>query len=534
MKKQQKNRIYRTITVILLVTTLLASLTACKGSNGVNSVEPEPGEFNKEGLPIVDKPVTLKVLTVRWVSMGDSFTENQWLKDLEKNTNVKIEWQVMSSNDWSERKSIMLASGTLPDIILGSQTFGDADIVNNLSLFRPLDDYIEQNMPNLKAAMEETPEMKKISTFPDGKIYSLPARLPSRPKSSRQPVINKTWLDKLGLKVPDTIDDLYNVLKAFKEQDPNGNGKQDEIPFIELSNDLISPFGIADLNNNFMVVKDGNAVYYPISEEYKEGLKWESKLFKDGLLDKEVFTQDETMRSAKFLNPDAPIVGFSYQWTPDAMFGKWSDQYVTIPPIAGPDGKRYTVGNPYGMNLERNELLITTSCKYPEIAARWADQFYTNEASIQNFWGAIGTVIKKNDNGTYTLMDPPTGTSADAWYWEQSLRDFGPKYVNPAFEKTIFLNPKTGDGLKLQLDKLGSNYTTPPFPNVMYTAEEFQELPTLTTDIDSYVNTMRAQFIISGDIDEQWDDYVKQLRGMGLEKMVKIRTDAFSRYMGVE
>lgn len=136
-------------------------------------------------------------------------------------------------------------------------------------------------------------------------------------------MINKSWLDKLGLKVPDTIDDLYNVLKAFKEQDPNGNGKQDEIPFIELSNDLISPFGIADLNNNFMVVKDGNAVYYPISEEYKEGLKWESKLFKDGLLDKEVFTQDETMRSAKFLNPDAPIVGFSYQWTPDAMFGKW-------------------------------------------------------------------------------------------------------------------------------------------------------------------------------------------------------------------
>lgn len=169
MKKQQKNRIYRTITVILLVTTLLASLTACKGNSGINSVEPEPGEFNKEGLPIVEKPVTLKVLTVRWVSMGESFTENQWLKDLEKNTNVKIEWQVMSSNDWSERKSIMLASGTLPDIILGSQTFGDADIVNNLSLFRPLDDYIEHNMPNLKAAMAETPEMKKSAPFLTGK-----------------------------------------------------------------------------------------------------------------------------------------------------------------------------------------------------------------------------------------------------------------------------------------------------------------------------------------------------------------------------
>ncbi|MDH6370185.1 putative aldouronate transport system substrate-binding protein [Paenibacillus sp. PastF-3] len=534
MSQDSKQKTAKKWTVGLLAAAMVFGIAGCGGKDGNNAATSETSSYNKEGLPIVNEPVTLKVLTVRWGSMGDTFTQNQWLKDLEKNTNVKIEWQVMSSNDWAEQKSILLASGTLPDIILGNQTFGDSDIVNNLSFFRPLDDYIEKNMPNLKAAMEETPELKKISTFPDGKIYSLPTRLPSRPKSSRQPVINKTWLDKLGLKTPETIDELYNVLKAFKEQDPNGNGKKDEIPFIEIGNDLISPFGIADLNNNNMIIKDGKAIYFPVSEAFKEGLKWENKLYAEGLLDKEVFTQDDTMRSAKFQNPDAPIVGFTYQWTPDAVFGKWSDQYVTIPPIAGPDGKRYTIGNPIGMSLNRNELLITTSSKYPEVAARWADQFYTNEASIQNFWGAIGTVIKKNDDSTYTLMDPPAGTSADAWYWDQSLRDFGPKYVSPSFEQKIVLNPESGDGLKLQLDKLGSEYVTEPFPNVMYTSDEFEELPTLTTDIDGYVNTMRAQFISKGGIDEGWDDYVKQLNKMGLEKLVKIRTDAYSRYMSVK
>lgn len=535
MVKQSRKFTAKKLATGLLAAVMVAGLAGCSGNNKENnSAASDTGSFNKEGLPIVSEPVTLKVLTVRWGSMGDTFTQNQWLKDLETNTNVKIDWQVMSSNDWAEQKSIMLASGTLPDVVLGDQTFSDSDIVNNLSYFRPLDDYIDQYMPNLKAAMEETPDMKKISTFPDGKIYSMPARLPSRPMSSRQPVINKTWLDKLGLKVPDTIDDLYNVMKAFKEQDPNGNGKQDEIPYIEVSNDLISPFGIADLNNNNMLVKDGKAVYYPTSEEYKEGLKWENKLYNEGLLDKELFTQDDTMRSAKFQNPDAPVVGFSYQWTPDAVFGKWGDQYETIPPIAGPDGKRYTIGNPIGMNLARNELLITSSCKTPEIAARWADQFYTNEASIQNFWGAIGTVIQKNDDGTYTLMDPPAGTSADAWYWDQSLRDFGPKYVSPAFEKNIVLSAESGDGLKLQLDKLGSEYVTEPFPNVMYTAEEFQELPTLTTDIDTYVNTMRAQFISKGGIDEGWEAYVKKLNDMGLEKLLKIRTEAYGRYVSVK
>ncbi|MGV2787389.1 ABC transporter substrate-binding protein, partial [Clostridium perfringens] len=177
-----------------------------------------------------------------------------------------------------------------------------------------------------------------------------------------------------------------------------------------------------------------------------------------------------TMSTAKHQTPDAALIGFSTQWVPDAVFGKWKDQYIAIPSIAGPDGKRYQGGEPQGMSLRRNEFLITTSNKYPEISARFADQFYTNEASIQNFWGAIGTVIQKNDDGTFTLMSPPEGTSADAWYWEQSVRDFGPKYVSPSFEKNIILDETTGDGLKLVIDKLGSDYVTTPFPNVMYSA----------------------------------------------------------------
>lgn len=124
------------------------------------------------------------------------------------------------------------------------------------------------------------------------------------------------------------------------------------------------------------------------------------KLYAEGLIDQELFTQDSTMSTAKHQNPDAAIIGFSNQWIPDAAFGKWKDEYVAIPPIAGLDGKRYQSGDPVGLSLRRNELLITTSCKYPEIAVRWAEQFYTNEASIQNFWCAIGTVIQKNDDGT--------------------------------------------------------------------------------------------------------------------------------------
>lgn len=539
MGMKYRNRAYRLklLTSVVLASTLLLGLIGCSNETAEEPQAVDEAVFNQEGLPIVNEPITLDVLTVRWGNMGDTFTQNQWLKDLEQQTNVKINWQVMSSNDWGEQKSIMLASGTLPDVILGDAVFSDSDIVNNLAYFRPLDEYIDQYMPNLKAAMEETPELKKISTFPDGQIYSLPARLPSRPKSMNQPIINKAWLDRLGLEVPETTDELYQVLKAFKEQDPNGNGKQDEIPISgsgDISSDLLSPFGITDINASSMMIQDGKPVFYPVTEQYKEAIKWAHQLYAEGLIDPELFTQDNTMSTAKHQNPDAALIGFTNQWIPDAVFGKWKDEYEAIPTLAGPDGQRYQAGDPVGLSFRRNELLITTSSKYPEVVARWADQFYTNEASIQNFWGAIGTVIEKKDDDTYALMSPPEGTSADAWYWEQSLRDFGPKYVSPSFEQNIILDETVGDGLKLVIDKLGADYVTTPFPNVMYSSEEFQELPTLTTDIDGYVRTNRAKWITEGTIDEEWDGYLKQLNDMGLERLVQIRTEAYARYTSVQ
>lgn len=490
---------------------------------------------NKTGMPIVDEQITLDVLTVRWGSMGDTFTQNQWIKDLETRTNIKVEWQVQSANDWAEQKSILLASGTLPSVILGSETFKDADISNNVSYFMPLADLIDGYMPNLTAAFAANPELKKEVTSPDGNIYSMPRKLPARPIAQWQPSINKKWLDNLKLEVPTTMDELYTVLKAFKDEDANGNGdKNDEIPVtskaLELS--MLSPYEYNDPIQTNVVMLDGKPAFYPTSTQYKEGIKYMQKMYADGILDQEMFTQDESMVTAKKQNADIAIVGFAYQWTPDATVAH-QEEYIAIAPLKGPDGKAYSSGDPNGcMAIGRNELEITTFCKTPEAAARWADEFYTPEASVQNFWGAIGTVLQENADKTYELLPPPEGTSADAWYWDQSLRDFGPKYVPNDFSKNLKLPTDSGDGFKLEISKMAEEFVTVPFPNVMYTEDEFAELPTLTTDIDEFVLTTRAQWITKGGIDEGWDAYAKKLNDMGLEDLMKIRTDAYNRYIG--
>lgn len=534
-----------------LAATMALSMAAC-GNKGEKPSTPdnsgngttvngttvtEDGNFNETGMPIVNEPVTLTVLTTRWGNMGDSFKNNEFLTQLEKDSNVKIEWQVQSLNDWGEQKGIMLAGGELPDIIFGSQTFNDADIMNNSELFLPLDDLVDKYMPNYKQALTEMPDMKKASTFPDGKMYSFAKNLPKRPIACNQPIINKQWLDNLGLAEPTNIDELYTVLKAFKEQDANGNGDpNDEIPISGskgISVDFMNPFGVvSDMNNYKVTVKDdGSLEYYPTSDAYKEGIKWMNKLYAEGIIDPESFTQDDSMLTAKRQDPNIARVGFEYAWTQDANFGQWSSQYKVIAPIAGPDGKAYTGGDPNGVfSILRNEAMITSFCKNPEVAARWIDEFYTGEASIQNFWGGIGTVITKNDDGTYVLNDPPEGTSADAWYWDSSLRDFGPKYVSKEFSDKIILSSESGDGLKVELSKMAEDTVTKCYPSVMFTNEENEERPTLTTDIDKYVDTTRARWITEGGVDEEWDAYIEQLNGMGLEDLLKIYKDAYDRY----
>jgi putative aldouronate transport system substrate-binding protein len=536
----------QTAGAVIAALTALGVLGGCSGKTSGSAAGPSGGGgaaqspaaeigFHETGLPIVDTPIKLKAITMRWGSMGNTFESNAFLRQLEQDSNVDIVWEVKSSSDWNEQKSLLFASRDMPDIAIGNQTFTTTDISSNRDYFIPLDGLIDAYMPNLKAAFAETPELRRACTAPDGKIYTLPARLPARPITRNMLIINKAWLDRLGLAEPQTLDELYQVLKAFKEQDANGNGDpNDEIPCTDgYGMDFLTPFGILDCNETNLMIKDGKVVDIRAIPEYREGIAFMARLYADGLLDPEMFTQDDTMRNGKYQSPGVSRVGMSFQWTPDAVFGAWSGEYIALAPLIGPDGKRYAQGDPNGVwAISGNEMAITTACAYPEAAARWADQFYTNEAAIQNFWGPIGVVIKANSDGTYELNTPPAGTSADAWYWDQSLRDFGPGYASPAFESMLKLNPESGDGFKLEIDRLSREYVSPPFPRISYTADELDELAILSSDIASYMDRSRSKWITEGGVAEEWEAYMAQLNRMGLERYLAIHEAAYRRYMG--
>jgi putative aldouronate transport system substrate-binding protein len=478
---------------------------------------------------------SFKVTTVRWSDWGDDFTKG-FLEEAQENAGIEIDWDVHIASDWGEKKSVLIASGDLPDAFLGSNAFNDAEIAQNQSLFIPLEEMIEAHMPNLTRIMQEDPKIRAMITSPDGHIYGLPKKLPMRPITSNQLFINQTWLDNLGLDLPDTYEDFIDVLTAFKEEDANGNGDlNDEIPygvgnFSEIFS-FILPFDnrMGADNTYDMTVKEGVPTFLRTEESYRDGLAWMHEAYQNGLIDPELFTADTSMSDAKRMNKDNALVGVAAGWTADATFGLHAQEYVALPPLKGPDGNRYVISDPDHYNYGRNELLITTSCSNPEELLKWADQFYTDDASIQTFYGSFGVGTEK-DGENYTVLPPQDGKSADEWAWIQSLRDFGPKYVDDDFNDRVEIDTSQGDGLKLLLDEEMREYALPAFPNVIYTQEELARLSAVFIDLSSYINQISAKWVVEGGIEDEWDDYLAQLETMGLTEFMEIQQEAFSRY----
>lgn len=537
MKKKQLRK-----GVSLALTAAMAAglLTGCQG------------EKAKEGGSADNKEVpTYTIATVRWTDTWPTdFLESGIMKELEEKHGINIEWQIYYNSDWAEQKSLLLASGDLPDAFLGSITLNASDVAQNKASFLELTDLVnEENMPNLMKAFEKDPELKAITTDRDGKIYSLPKKLPLRPEVCGNPLyINKEWLDNLGLEVPTTYKELEEVLEKFITEDADKDGDpNNEIGFSNsastalLSGDLrtiLSPFGtMVSRADNYMGLNgDGEAVFMPVQENYKEAVKWMHELWEKGILDPEYFTQDSSMFTSKKQAEGGSKVGLLHGWTADAEAGINASQFVPLEAVEGYDGNHYVENASNYLDISDRELLITKDCKEPEKLLAWADDFYDDLVSLQTFYGSISDgCVTDNGDGTYAVNSPEDGSSLDTSAWSYSLRDFGPKYMNPEFYDKISIPEDQGDGIKLKEDELNAKYVTTDknvgFPMVQYTDEELAQLTTLGTDIYKYCEAQYAHWVVDGGIEEEWDSYLKQLDSMGVQELIKIQETAYASYL---
>jgi putative aldouronate transport system substrate-binding protein len=511
-----------------------------KSEEKTGSVEvAPPGQF-----PIVSEKVTLNVLMGGTTQVED-FNTNEFTKWYEEKTNVQAVFEVLPVQGGDDKLNLILASGDYPDILMSTGlTASQIMLYGSQGMFIPLNDYIEEYGFEIKKVFEdpETSYAKEVLTNPDGNIYAMPdINQCYHCSNNRKLWIYEPWLKELGLEMPSNLEEYADVLRAFKNNDPNGNGSADEVPLSSEKNSLIAFFMNSFIycdGNRSMLLYDGKIDVSFNKPEWKEGLKYLKGLYDEGLIDPESFTQDWDQLRQLGENPNEVILG-SATGLHMGMFtqfygesGRWLE-YVAVPPLYNGDKKPTTQHDPYQVSPD---TVITDKCQYPEVAVRWIDGMYEYEAVMRSIFGRPdeewipaeeGDIGINGEPAIYKLLVPWAETVQNITWAQQ-----GPQVRSNTFRMGETAKPE--EPLETILYEATKQYE--PFnpdrdqlvPPVVFTEEQASELTDLEVTILDYVNQMAARFITGdADIDSEWDTYVKTLDDMNLARFIEIYQEAY-------
>lgn len=524
--------------VIVLASTIV--LGACGSKNTVSSPD---YELKKVSFPLKDK-VTLKFMTSSSTLAPKDPNQKLILKRLEKETGVKIEWTNYQS-DFAEKRNLDISSGDLPDAIHNDGA-SDVELMSwaKQGVIVPVEDLIKKYMPNLQKVLDEKPEYKSMITAPDGHIYSFPwIEELGEGKESIHSVndmawINKAWLDKLGLKIPQTTDELVKVLEAFKTQDPNGNGKADEIPmsFINKPGNedfkvLFGSFGEGDNDDHLIVSNDNKVDFTADNDSYKEGVAFMRSLQEKGLIDSEAFEQDWNTYIAK---GGEDLYGVYFTWDKNNI-SKNKGDYEVLPVLAGPNGQK-NVTRTNNVGFSRDRMVITSANKNLELTAKWIDQQYAPLQSVQNNWGTYGDKKQQNifafDKNQKMLKHLPLEGTAPTEI-RQKTEVGGPLAILDSYYGKVTTMP---DDAKWRLDILKENYVPymkneSIYPKIFMKEKDLDKVAQIEADMNDYIARKRAEWITKGGIDKEWESYKKELERYGLTEWLTIKQKYYDDYV---
>lgn len=520
---------------VAMVFTLCACNTKTKSTSAVSE---ENGTYDGS-LPIVKTPIHLKFAVKQRSYTGD-WNNLPVPKELEKRTNIQITYQMVPEQSSTEKFNIMLASGDLPDAFIAADfNMAQTVVSGDQGTFLKINNYIDKDMPNFKKVMKQFPEVSKGISSAEGNIYSLPkVNVDSTSKAGDMLWLNENWMKKLNEKMPTTVDDLYKILKDFKTKDPNGNGKQDEIPLSNKSkgvNDSIIQyfagcFGIQDRGPNSRYVdvdpKTNKLRFIPTSDSYKELLEFLKKLYDEQLLDPEVWTMDV---NKLFSKSSQGVLGSYLQ--PNTQYSTADNPFVPVTTVLkGPHGDQLNTTAPATIDTP-NCFIITNKNKYPEETLRWVDYFYGDEGAKLELMGVEGQ--------TYTVKNGD-------YYYNDSITNAKEGFTTALSKYTTWVGiPYPG----IKTVKYGGHYNTYAdvavsarnslakyvpkeiWNTFVFSTSESKIINSTGNDIQTYVLSMQAQFITGkASLTNDWSKYVSQIKSMGLDDYMNVYQSADNRY----
>jgi putative aldouronate transport system substrate-binding protein len=483
------------------------------------------GNVFLEGLPIVNEPVTLKILVVphnadEW---GDQWEKKLFVQMSEKEAGIKTQWTKTDA----QGVTAVLASGDLPDLFMHSAV-SETTIAQNSDLFYAFtDNDFKKYMPHILDYYEKKmPDWKSFLTYPDGKIYGPMGGWYYSPPHLTDAFfwINTTWLKNLNLAMPVTIDDFHNVLKAFKEKDADGDGNSNnEVPLEFANKNWASGiqyyagwFGIYGYFN----VKNGKILPSVNTPEYRQYLEYFHNLIEEGLINKEGFSETSEQF---YSNIDQENRGIFAGWSPSSFIRKnpqngWKWEAMPFPRVPGITPVAYG-GSKKAIQANRTSFILSRSSKNKEAAMRWWDWLgSSDDMKMITVNGAEGDYWYRNTKGEIVFGDSASaeiktkyGITTGAISATLGLIDGQPVlYDVPYTDRDKF---STSPGLirTLAIDTMLPYISDEPSPRFLLIPERANELSLLEVDLIPFIDQFRDDAILNGLTDSKWNAYVKEL-----------------------
>lgn len=528
-------KIYK-LSSIALCLALSASLVSACGSNNSSNQSPAANNANsdvkKEGFPIVDQPLTLSMMS-QDAGLAD-WNDMPVLKEMEKLTGIKFTYQLTPIDSFATKKNLVFASGDLPDVFFAADLKPSEQVTyGSQGVLIPLEKYIDEGYaPNLKKIFDEHPEIRQSFTTPDGHIYALPF-IDLAAVWYRGPMwYNGKFLKALNMaEPPKTTDELYTYLKRVREEDPNGNGKKDEIPLTSVKLDDLRMFflGFWGMYSETIYVDNDSKVHYsPADEGYKEYLTFLNRLWNEDLLDHETFSQTDEQKKAKGKNNQVALFSDYYPYF--TLGGEPSEENPLMTPVSSDIQGTPVYGKHPGISAN-GTFAITNKDPNPEATMRWIDYLYSYEGATLFGQGPENLLWKYTDKEAHEKEWLPVPGGKDREDYRGTIT---PNYgiLTPGIASSELSKGLRSD-FDEWIDKENQEKLVPigrsPFPNVYLTNEEQSEASALLSDLDTYVKQMEAKFVTGQEPLSNWSKYTDQLKKMGVDRYVELYQAAYDR-----
>lgn len=545
------------LSFVMLATVFAAVLSGCSGNNNTDS--PSATASGSTNTGSASQPVEVSVLAVQ--ESGIDIPTNKFTAHVEDKFNIKFDWQINPSDGAKEKRQISLASGDYPDAYLLTayiDEFSQGDVLKygQQGVLIPLNDLIEQYAPNIKAAMEKTPAMKSLITAPDGNIYGLGAYAECFHCSYPNKMwINTEWLKKLNLEEPKTTEEFKQMLEAFKTQDPNGNGKADEVPLSGSTEDfgvriipyLMNSF-VYDDDRNYLNLTDGKVESAAIKPEWKEGLAYIKSLYDAGLIDPGAFTQNAEAFKKIGENAEAEILGAGAGMHP-AIFvnidagNTRSAHYNPLAPLTGPQGISYATHDAGGVSPGAKFVITNKASKEAQVALiKMVDYMFTPEGQTNAASGMKGidwtdpaegdVALGKDVKPVIKAIPVAEGEAPRNAGWSGMGHFYMPKEYRDTWVQGTDIYASNGYERRLYDATLLYEGHEPkelfPIWAIWIDPSEIDEASMLQTNLKNYIEQNELQFITGNkDLNKDWDAYVKGLKDLKLDRYLEILQKAY-------